>query len=88
LKKRFYRYWTCKEALVKAIGTGLSSSLTDFTVNLEDEGTPYLDWEDNRSFSGKCRISTIPLEGDYCASLACLADPEHILFYSCLTSDT
>ncbi len=83
LKRRFYRYWTCKEAFVKAIGIGLSFSLADFTVNLEDEETPYLDWVDNRSFSGKCRMSAIPLEGDYCASLACLADPEQILFYRC-----
>ncbi len=83
LKRGFYRYWTCKEAFVKAIGTGLSFPLADFTVNLEDEETPYLDWVDKRSFSGKCRMSAIPLEDDYCASLACLAEPEQILLYHC-----
>lgn len=81
LKRRFYQYWTCKEAFVKAIGTGLSFSLADFTVNLEDEGTPYLEWVDGRSFSGKCSMSIIPLEDGYCGSLACLADPKQIMLF-------
>lgn len=83
LKRGFYRYWTCKEAFVKAIGTGLSFPLADFTVNLEDEERPCLDWGGNQSFSGKCTMFTIPVDDDYCASLACLVDPQQISLFRC-----
>lgn len=32
--KSFYHIWACKEAIVKALGTGLSRSLADFSVEL------------------------------------------------------
>ncbi len=34
----FYRIWTCKEAVLKAFGVGISRHLTDFSVELTGDG--------------------------------------------------
>lgn len=34
----FFRLWTCKESFLKAIGTGLQTPLSAFTVRLHPEG--------------------------------------------------
>lgn len=45
----FYRYWAAKEAVLKALGTGLSVSGRSFTIDISDSDTPRLvsaDWKD------------------------------------------
>lgn len=45
----FYRYWAAKEAVLKALGTGLSVSGRSFTIDISDPDTPRLvsaDWKD------------------------------------------
>jgi 4'-phosphopantetheinyl transferase len=34
----FYKIWTCKEAVLKAIGAGISTHLKDFSVELTEDG--------------------------------------------------
>lgn len=45
----FYRYWTAKEAVLKALGTGLSVSGRSFTIDISQPEAPRLvsaDWKD------------------------------------------
>jgi 4'-phosphopantetheinyl transferase len=38
----FYRFWTAKEAVLKALGTGFSLASNSFTIDLEDGDAPQL----------------------------------------------
>jgi 4'-phosphopantetheinyl transferase len=38
LLSSFYKIWTCKEAVLKAIGAGISEHLKDFSVELTEDG--------------------------------------------------
>lgn len=83
LKMGFYRCWTSKEAFVKAVGTGLSSSLGKFAVNLDHNDKPKLLWADKTYFQGICTMFPISHDEHYCASLACLCNPGQVDFYHC-----
>ncbi len=83
LKMGFYRCWTRKEAFVKAVGSGLSSSLGKFAVNLDNNDKPKLLWADKTYFQGTSTMFSIPHDEHYCASLACLCNPGQVDFYHC-----
>ncbi|WP_162180419.1 4'-phosphopantetheinyl transferase family protein [Methylocapsa aurea] len=36
--RAFYKIWTCKEAVLKAFGVGISTNLKDFSVELTQDG--------------------------------------------------
>jgi 4'-phosphopantetheinyl transferase len=38
LVSSFYRIWTCKEAVLKACGAGITEHLKDFSVELTENG--------------------------------------------------
>jgi len=38
LLSSFYKIWTCKEAVLKAHGAGISEHLKDFSVELTENG--------------------------------------------------
>lgn len=46
LVRRFYSYWTCKEAFLKMRGTGLRQPLDGFVVSGESSGRPAISWPD------------------------------------------
>jgi len=45
-QNRFYRYWTCKEAILKRNGSGLSGNPKALTVDLTDEQPSILKYPD------------------------------------------
>jgi 4'-phosphopantetheinyl transferase len=63
----FYRCWTRKEALVKAVGTGITFPLARFSVSLTQQPT-ILHAEDARLH--EYTLLPVPLSGDYVAACA------------------
>ncbi len=66
----FYNCWTQKEAYIKAIGTGLSTPLNQFVVNLQTNRAGILahETQPNEPFNWSLRYIDIP--GNYSACLA------------------
>ncbi|MFD1424550.1 4'-phosphopantetheinyl transferase family protein [Laceyella tengchongensis] len=58
----FYRYWTRKEAIVKATGDGLTVSLKQVQVNPADQAPKLLAWQDRPEMVGE--ITCYPLALD------------------------
>jgi 4'-phosphopantetheinyl transferase len=60
----FYQLWAYKEALIKAVGKGLSLSLASFAIDLEKE-TQTLNYNQQT-----WTLTALPLDPDYPAALA------------------
>lgn len=67
----FCKMWTAKEALIKAQGEGVPSSLRRYAVDLHDDGSVSLATinGDDRSAHG-WRLETVPLDDDHIAAVA------------------
>jgi 4'-phosphopantetheinyl transferase len=66
--RRFYQLWTCKEALIKATGEGMSADLQAIEVGLPDGGGPRL-----IRFGGRCGeldLQQLAVDDGYVAALA------------------
>jgi 4'-phosphopantetheinyl transferase len=68
----FYRYWTRKEALLKATGDGLSVSPERISVTAPTDAPALLDWADPRRPLGLVHLYDLEPASGYCAALAAL----------------
>jgi len=68
---RFFRQWTFKEAVAKAVGQGLSLDVTRFEITFED-GAPHLATHGMSELEpvSDWRLDEISVEGGYSAALA------------------
>jgi 4'-phosphopantetheinyl transferase len=72
----FTRYWSRKEALLKATGDGLAISLERITVTAPCEEPALLAWAHPRRPPAALHLYDLePAEGGYCAALATLGAP-------------
>jgi len=78
----FFKIWTRKEALIKAIGKGMFYPLKSFTVNMDPLGGPeHLLIIDNTDESKLWRTTPLNISDGYIASLAIESDEFQISYF-------
>lgn len=70
----FLRCWTGKEAVLKAVGTGISGLLNDFRVSLEEINAEWVRWSREAENGGqpRCWLQRLSPSGDYLGAVACV----------------
>lgn len=72
----FFRAWARKEAVLKALGTGLSLGLDQVEVSLEPEPARVVAIRGDRRLAGAWRLEDLHPAADFAAALACAAHRE------------
>jgi len=73
-KSTFYQLWTCKEAVVKTIGTGVSEVFADFAVELT-QSAPRVVWvSDSPHAQSKIELKLLSPGKKYCGAIASLGN--------------
>ena len=67
----FFRLWTLKESLLKAVGTGLSLSLDAFEITISPQGKIAVGWKHDGAGDFRCGHFTFReyRMGEYCAAV-------------------
>ena len=66
----FYRLWTCKEALVKALGVGLSLPLENIDITFNADSIPHLAFKDWSRETSQWGLFPLDITPGYSACLA------------------
>jgi len=70
-REGFYRSWSCKEAFVKSLGTGLSHPLHDFDVEVDpSEPACLLATRPDKAEAGLWSLHAFIARSDYCVAVA------------------
>lgn len=70
-QKTFFRYWTCKEAYLKAIGDGLRTALDDVEISLSpSESASLFSVKGDRNIGSKWFLEEFVPEIDYVGAIA------------------
>jgi len=79
----FLQCWTGKEAVLKAMGAGLSYPLAQFEVPTDGETSRWIDLPAHRSFAkARCWLQPVCLGGSYLGAVATLGALRHSVFMS------
>ncbi|MGC2474244.1 MAG: 4'-phosphopantetheinyl transferase superfamily protein [Candidatus Sulfotelmatobacter sp.] len=68
--RNFFRFWTCKEAFLKAQAVGLTRSLASFTVDLKSVPPRFSDTQEIHSEDSKWSLLELDCKPEYASALA------------------
>jgi 4'-phosphopantetheinyl transferase len=68
--RAFFRLWTCKEAYLKAVGTGVSRPLAEVEIGPDDGPEPRLAIRDQPEESDRWSLRALALDAEHAAALA------------------
>jgi 4'-phosphopantetheinyl transferase len=80
----FLRCWTGKEAILKALGTGIVGNLADFQVPIDDDWQGWVECA-AQSPSGRrprCSLEQLTPDDDYVAAIACVECKRFVRSYT------
>ncbi|MEU8524590.1 4'-phosphopantetheinyl transferase superfamily protein [Streptomyces sp. NPDC048629] len=77
----FTRYWTRKEAVLKATGDGLSVDPALLTVSAPDAPAALLGWAEREQPHPPVRLYDVPVSGDCLVSVAVLGDDCRVVMH-------
>jgi 4'-phosphopantetheinyl transferase len=80
----FLRCWTGKEAILKALGTGIVGNLADFQVPISDDWQGWIECSANLSDQPptRCWLEQLTPRDDYVAAIACVKSRRLVRSYT------
>ena len=69
-RARFFRYWTCKEAYLKARGVGIASGLAQIEVTFNADGSVRCSTTDSTMHESDCLVRPISIPDHVAAAVA------------------
>ena len=66
----FYRLWTCKEAIIKALGIGLSYPLDEIEITFDVDQIPHLAFRNPSRKAGQWQLFPLDISPGFSACLA------------------